>query len=58
MATGPSSLPVDSRALADLPYEDDRTAMTKEAFKHAFLANLFYVQGKFPALAKIGRAHV
>lgn len=51
MATGPSSLPVDSRALADLPYEDDRTAMTKEAFKHAFLANLFYVQGKFPALA-------
>ncbi len=34
-----------------MPYEDDRTAMTKEAFKHAFLANLFYVQGKFPALA-------
>src|SRR3546814_5699530 len=31
--------------------EDDRTALTKEAFKHAFLDNLFYIQGKFPALA-------
>jgi starch phosphorylase len=29
----------------------DRTALTKDAFKHAFLDNLFYVQGKFPALA-------
>ncbi|WP_161816152.1 glycogen/starch/alpha-glucan phosphorylase [Steroidobacter agaridevorans] len=33
------------------PYEDERTALTKEAFKRAFLDNLFYVQGKFPALA-------
>jgi starch phosphorylase len=32
-------------------YEDERTSLTKEAFKHAFLDNLFYVQGKFPALA-------
>ena len=32
-------------------YEDDRTALTKDAFKHSFLDNLFYVQGKFPALA-------
>jgi glycogen phosphorylase len=31
--------------------EDDRTALTKDAFKHAFLDNLFYTQGKFPALA-------
>jgi starch phosphorylase len=31
--------------------EDDRTALTKDAFKHAFLDNLFYIQGKFPALA-------
>src|SRR3954469_701245 len=31
--------------------EDDRTALTKDAFKNAFLDNLFYVQGKFPALA-------
>jgi starch phosphorylase len=32
-------------------HEDDRTALTKEAFKRAFLDNLFYIQGKFPALA-------
>jgi starch phosphorylase len=32
-------------------YEEGRTALTKEAFKHCFLDNLFYVQGKFPALA-------
>ena len=25
--------------------------MSKEALKHAFLDNLFYIQGKFPALA-------
>jgi starch phosphorylase len=32
-------------------YEDERTGLTKEAFKHAFLDNLLYSQGKFPALA-------
>jgi len=31
--------------------EDDRTALTKEAIKNAFLDDLFYMQGKFPALA-------
>ena len=31
--------------------EDDRVALGMEAFKHAFLDNLFYVQGKIPALA-------
>ena len=31
--------------------EDDRTALSKEALKTAFLDDLFYVQGKFPALA-------
>ena len=31
--------------------EDERVALSKEAFKHAFLDNLFYVQGKIPALA-------
>src|SRR5271154_2767085 len=31
--------------------EDDRTALSKEAVKSAFLDDLFYVQGKFPALA-------
>jgi hypothetical protein len=31
--------------------EDDRTGLTKEALRRAFLDNLYYVQGKFPALA-------
>ena len=31
--------------------DEDRVAMSKEALKHAFLDNLFYMQGKFPALA-------
>ena len=33
------------------PVDDDRTALSKEALKNAFLDNLYYVQGKFPALA-------
>ncbi|WP_349258728.1 glycogen/starch/alpha-glucan phosphorylase [Steroidobacter sp.] len=44
--------PTDPAEAADRPsYQDERTALTKEAFKRAFLDNLFYVQGKFPALA-------
>jgi starch phosphorylase len=31
--------------------EDNRTGLTKEALKRAFLENLYYVQGKFPELA-------
>jgi starch phosphorylase len=31
--------------------EDERTALTKDALKNSFLDDLFYVQGKFPALA-------
>src|SRR5690348_3425123 len=31
--------------------EDERTALTKEALKRTFLDNLFFMQGKFPALA-------
>jgi starch phosphorylase len=38
-------------AVSSLQLEDDRTALTKEALKNAFLDDLFYVQGKFPALA-------
>ncbi len=34
-----------------MPQEDDRTALGKEAFKRAFLDELFYIQGKFPSLA-------
>ena len=31
--------------------EDERTALDKEAIKNAFLDDLFYMQGKIPALA-------
>ncbi len=31
--------------------EDERTGLDREALKRAFLDNLFYMQGKFPALA-------
>jgi len=34
-----------------LPVENDRTSLSKKALKRAFLDNLFYMQGKFPALA-------
>src|SRR5260221_4242059 len=37
--------------MSSLQIEDDRTALSKEALKNAFLDDLFYVQGKFPALA-------
>jgi len=33
------------------PIQDQRTGMTKDALKRAFLDNLYYVQGKFAALA-------
>src|SRR5277367_1244568 len=35
----------------ELKLQDDRTALSKEAIKNAFLDDLFYMQGKFPALA-------
>jgi glycogen phosphorylase len=35
----------------DASAEDDRVDLSKDAFKHAFFDNLFYVQGKIPALA-------
>jgi starch phosphorylase len=35
----------------DRRLEDERTALGKEALKNAFLDDLFYMQGKFPALA-------
>src|ERR1700691_6631278 len=31
--------------------EGDRTALSKDAIKNGFLHDLFYMQGKFPALA-------
>ncbi len=33
------------------PQDDQRTGLSKEALKRSFLDNLFYLQGKFPALA-------
>ncbi len=35
----------------DRRLEDDRVALSKDAIKSSFLDDLFYVQGKFPALA-------
>jgi starch phosphorylase len=31
--------------------QDERTALTKEAFQRDFFNNLFYILGKFPTLA-------
>jgi glycogen phosphorylase len=36
---------------SEMNLDDDRTALSKEALKGAFLDDLFYMQGKFPALA-------
>jgi starch phosphorylase len=41
----------EDAGMSSLQFEDDRTALSKEALKIAFLDDLFYVQGKFPALA-------
>ncbi len=32
-------------------YEDDRTGLSVETLKRAFMDNLFYIQGKFPQIA-------
>ena len=40
-----------SFAEAPIEIEDDRTGLGKDALKRAFVDNLYYVQGKFPALA-------
>lgn len=38
-------------ASAGMIVEDDRTGLSPETLRRAFLDNLFYVQGKFPTLA-------
>ncbi|MCP5425748.1 MAG: glycogen/starch/alpha-glucan phosphorylase [Gammaproteobacteria bacterium] len=44
-----SALPISP--MPQRSFEDVRTSLTKEGFKRDFLNNLFYLQGKFPALA-------
>ena len=52
MSTPVTQFPGASSApSAEAPFDEDRVALTKDALKHAFLDNLFYIQGKFPALA-------
>src|SRR4029450_10545856 len=38
-------------AAPELELQAERTSLSKEALKRSFLDNLFYIQGKFPALA-------
>src|SRR4030095_7496205 len=38
-------------AQPELQLQAERTSLSKEALKRSFLDNLFYIQGKFPALA-------
>jgi glycogen phosphorylase len=45
------STTAENTGSASLQIDPDRIAMGKEALKRAFLDNLFYMQGKFPALA-------
>ncbi len=45
------AIPLSTAAMQPPDKADDRISLSKEALKHAFLDNLFYIQGKFPALA-------
>jgi glycogen phosphorylase len=49
VSTPVSNFPSAPSAPAE--FAEDRVSLTKDALKHAFLDNLFYIQGKFPALA-------
>src|SRR5690349_2494125 len=49
MSTSVTNLP--SPVTSPTGIDQDRVALTNEALKHAFLDNLFYIQGKFQALA-------
>src|SRR5215469_1801970 len=44
----PLPLPIQQ---PDHPFEGRRVALSRAALKQAFLDNLYYIQGKFPALA-------
>ena len=42
---------LDTSSVPAPQIEDERTSLSQEALRRAFLDNLFYMQGKFPALA-------
>jgi glycogen phosphorylase len=43
--------PIETTECTSIRVEDDRTGVCVETLKRAFADNLFYVQGKFPAIA-------
>lgn len=43
--------PMENTTLQNVLVEDDRTGLSLETLKRAFLDNLFYIQGKFPKIA-------
>jgi glycogen phosphorylase len=45
------TLAANPQSLSNVGVEDDRTGLSVETLKRAFLDNLFYIQGKFPRLA-------
>lgn len=45
------TLAANSQSTSGISVEDDRTGLSVETLRRAFLDNLFYVQGKFPLLA-------
>ncbi|MBD0334533.1 MAG: glycogen/starch/alpha-glucan family phosphorylase, partial [Cyanobacteria bacterium Co-bin13] len=45
------TLAANPQSLSGMSVEDDRTGLSVETLRRAFLDNLFYIQGKFPRLA-------
>ncbi|MEL7068731.1 MAG: glycogen/starch/alpha-glucan phosphorylase [Cyanobacteria bacterium J06581_3] len=45
------TLAADFPTCPEVAVEDDRTGLSEETLRRAFLDNLFYIQGKFPKLA-------
>jgi glycogen phosphorylase len=48
-----NTAPVNATVSTTVHVEDDRTGLTPEILKRAFLDNLFYVQGKSPEIATL-----
>ncbi len=51
LASMSSAVPIEAAAEPGPATEHERTASPKDALKHAFLDNLYYMQGKFATLA-------